>query len=131
MTSMTVLIIDDDGDLRALLRDLLERARYRVIELPDGTGLPDLTERERFDAVILDKELPGPKGLDLLSFLRKRLPAVPVIFVTAFGGPSVAEEAARRGASRYVEKPFRVSTILDSLAVAPIRHPGGDAESRG
>jgi len=86
------------------------------------TDLSALAERERFDAVILDKQLPGPNGLDLLSFLRKRLPAVPVIFVTAFGGPGVAMEAARRGAYSYLEKPFRIATVLDTLAAISMHH---------
>lgn len=116
---MTLLIIEDDREMRALLGDVLERAGHRVIERPDGTDLPMLTERERFDAVILDKEMPGPDGLDLLSFLRTRLPDVAVIVVTAFGGPDVADEAVRRGAYRYLDKPFRVSAILDVLAGVP------------
>lgn len=114
--SMRVLIIEDDAAMRALLRDVLERAGHRVVERGDGVGLPALIEQEPFDAIVLDKEMPGVNGLDLLAFLRQRLPAVPVIFITAFGGRPVAEEAARRGAFSYLEKPFRVDTILDTLA---------------
>jgi DNA-binding NtrC family response regulator len=123
---MRVLIIEDDSAMRAVLRDVLEREGYRVTERPDGTDAPVLAERERFDAVILDKEMAGPNGLDVLSFLRARLPAVPVIFVTAFGGRTVAEEAARRGAYSYLEKPFRMATILDTLAAIPMNHLGSD-----
>jgi CheY-like chemotaxis protein len=125
-TPMTVLIVEDDAAMRSLLRDLLERAGHCVIELPDGSDLPSLVERERFDAVILDKEMPGPNGLDLLSFLRTRLPAVPVIFITAFGGPTIAQEAAHRGAYGYLEKPFRLATILDALAT--ISPPDAEAK---
>jgi DNA-binding NtrC family response regulator len=89
--------------------------------------LTTLIERERFDAVVLDKELPGPNGLDLLSFLHKRLPAVPVILVTAFGGPVVAEEAANRGAYSYLEKPFRMTAILAALAGVALRRTVKDA----
>lgn len=117
---MTVLIIEDEADMRALLRDVLERERHRVIDRPDGTDLPQLVESEEFDVVILDKEMPGPNGVDLLAFLRQRCPTVPVIFVTAFGGPRVADEAMRRGAYSYLEKPFRMSTILDVLAAVPM-----------
>jgi DNA-binding response OmpR family regulator len=123
-TDMTVLIIEDDDAMRALLRDLLVRAGYRAIERPDGADLSALAEHERFDAVILDKEMPGANGLDLLSFLHARLPAVPVIFITAFGGPTVAEEATRRGAYGYLEKPFRVGSILDALATISTHHAG-------
>jgi CheY-like chemotaxis protein len=119
---MTVLIIEDDHDMRALLRDVLEREGYRVIGRKDGVHLPALVESERFDVAIVDKELPGPSGLELVSFLQERLPAVPVILVTAFGGPDIENEATRRGAYSYVEKPFRVATILDALAAVSTRH---------
>ncbi len=89
-------------------------------------GLSALVETERFNVAILDKELPGPNGLDLLSFLRQRLPEVPVILVTAFGGPDVQHEAARRGASGYVEKPFRVATLLDMLSTVLMPLRGGE-----
>jgi two-component system response regulator HydG len=63
--------------------------------------------------------MPGPNGLDLLAYLRHRRPDVPVIFVTAFGGPDVAEEATRLGAWSYIEKPFRIGTILDAVDAVP------------
>jgi CheY-like chemotaxis protein len=128
--AMTVLIIEDDSAMRSLLHDVLERVGHRVIALADGTELPALVEREAFDVVILDKEMPGPNGLDLLTFLRHRRPTVPVIFVTAFGGPDVAEEAVRRGAYSYIEKPFRVGTILDTLAAIPIYRLGVEPGTR-
>jgi DNA-binding NtrC family response regulator len=102
--------------MRALLCDTLEVAGYRAVWRPGGRDLIVLLEVEHFEAVILDKELPGPNGLDLLSFLRKRLPAVPVIVVTGFGGPAVAAEATFRGAYTYLEKPFRMTAILSALA---------------
>jgi len=112
---MKVLIVEDDAAMRRLLRDALHRAGHRVLERPDGSEALAVAEREGLDAMILDKEMPGPNGLELLSLFRNRLPGVAVIFVTAFGGPQVAAEATRRGAYRYVEKPFRVGTILDTL----------------
>lgn len=127
---MTVLVIEDDIDMRVLLCDALEVAGYRVIGRPDGRNIPCLAEHEAFDAVILDKELPGPNGLDLLSFLRRRLPAVPVILVTAFGGSGVAAEAANRGACSYFEKPFRIATILATLANIAMTRPDPRADSR-
>ena len=115
---VTVLVVEDDAAMRALLRDFLERAGYRVLERGSGADVMDVVENERIGAVILDKEMPGPSGLDLLAFLRHRLPGVPVVFITAFGGPDVAEEARRRGAYRYLDKPFRVAAILDAISEA-------------
>jgi DNA-binding NtrC family response regulator len=123
-----VLIIEDDGAMRAVLRDVLHRAGHRVTERADGTDLPNVIERETVDCVILDKEIPGPNGLDLLPMLRKQWPTVPVILVTSFGGAAVAEEAAKRGAYSYLEKPFRIATILDTLAAVPIHHLGGTTD---
>jgi CheY-like chemotaxis protein len=127
---MTVVIVEDDAAMRALLEDVLERVGHRVIALPDGTGLTNIAEHEQFDAVILDKEMPGPNGLDLLSYLRHRRPDVPVIFVTAFGGPDVAEDATRRGAWSYIEKPFRIGTILDAIDAVPRYRFGAEPSQR-
>jgi DNA-binding NtrC family response regulator len=125
---MIVLVIEDDAAMRALLRDGLERAGHRVMERPDGSDIQAFLEREAFDAVVLDKEMPGPDGLDVLRLFRTRLPGVPVILITAFGGATVAEEAARRGAYSYLEKPFRMTTILDTLAAISMFHPRIAAE---
>jgi FixJ family two-component response regulator len=57
--------------------------------------------------------MPGMNGLDVLSHLRRRFSTIPVILVTAFGGTDVANEALRRGACQYVEKPYRVAALVD------------------
>ena len=94
-TAPTVLVVDDDADMRKLLRDVLQ---------PNG-----------YDVVVLDKEMPGMSGLDVLTVLHRRRPGLPVIFVTAFGGPDVAAESLSRGALEYVEKPFRLRRIVDTI----------------
>jgi DNA-binding NtrC family response regulator len=110
-----ILVIDDDPDMRRLLKDFLVRGGYHVIEAPTGNAAILLVESERIDVVILDKEMPGMNGLDVLSFLGQRCPGIPVIFITAFGGADVAEESRRRGACHYVEKPFRVTAIVEAV----------------
>lgn len=111
----TVLIVDDDDEMRAVLRIFLEKDGYRVIDVSNAARAVALIEAERPDVAILDKEMPGMNGLELLSLLRERCPHIPIIFVTAFGGPRVADEARRRGAYCYLEKPFRVGKILDII----------------
>jgi CheY-like chemotaxis protein len=112
---VTVLVVEDDEEMRALLKAFLQHEGYRVIEEGRGDRAQLLVESERLDAAIVDKEIPGLDGLELLSLLRRRRPEVPVILITAFGGPAVAEEAMRRGARYYVEKPFRVTKILEAV----------------
>lgn len=130
-TERTVLVVEDDAQMRSLLTDFLTREGYRTIDRESGAGLPTLLDSEPIDAVVLDKEMPGVNGLDLLSFLHRRLPDVPIVFVTAFGGRDVAAEALRRGAYRYIEKPFRVSAVIDAIREA-MRETArvGDASAR-
>lgn len=111
----TVLVIDNDSGMRALLRDFLEREGLRVLEEGSCEGAMATVESNRLDAVILDKEMPNMSGLDFLALLRRRWPDTPVILITAFGGPVVADEAQRRGAARYLEKPFRVTQLLEAI----------------
>jgi DNA-binding NtrC family response regulator len=113
--SASILVIDDDRDMRRLLRDFLIRGGYGVIEAATGDEAIRLIESAPIDVVILDKEMPGMNGFDVLAYLRRRRPETPVIFITAFGGPEVAEESRRRGARRYVEKPFRVTEVVETV----------------
>ena len=108
-----MLIVEDDSEMRTLLKLFLLRAGYRVIDEARGDRARCLIESERLDAAIVDREIPGLSGLDLLSSLRRRRPPVPAILITAFGGPAVAEEAQRRGARYYLDKPFRVAKLLN------------------
>lgn len=113
---MTVLVVEDDAAMLSLLRDVLERAGHGVIALSNGSELPAVLERGAFDVAIFDKEMPGSDGLDLVSLLSDRRPSVPVVLITAFGGTRIADEALRRGAYSYLEKPFHVAAILDIVA---------------
>ena len=113
----SVMIVDDDAEMRALLRDALERDGFDVREDSGGHLVP-LLERRAPDAIVLDKEMAGVNGLDLLSYIRRRHPGLPVIVVTAFGGTEVEAEALRRGATYYIDKPFRVARLLAMLRAA-------------
>lgn len=114
-TTGNVLVIDDDEAMRKVLKDFLERDGHRVVEATNGETAVAVVELESIDVVILDKEMPGMNGMDVLSFLHRRFPATPVILITAFGGPHVAEESFRRGAVEYIEKPFRLSNVVDRV----------------
>jgi len=59
--------------------------------------------------------MPGSNGLDLVATLGHRYPELPVIVITAFGGAAIRAEARRQGAADYLEKPFRMATLLDAL----------------
>jgi len=126
---VTALVVDDDPAMRALLRDWLEREGFRVIEEPSGERLLALAQGARFDVVILDKELPGLGGFDVLPAFRRQRPEVPVVLITAFGGALVAEEALKLGAQQYLEKPFQFRALIAAVRAATVAAaPRGDAE---
>ena len=110
-----VMIVDDDAEMRALLSDALEREGFRVREHGAGDQLLQLVAEWFPDAVVLDKELVSANGLDLLRDLRRAHPETAVVLVTAFGGSEVQAEALRLGAAYYMDKPFRVSRLLEVL----------------
>jgi DNA-binding NtrC family response regulator len=111
----TVLVIDDDEAMRNVLRDFLQREGHRVVEADTGEAAVSVIELESIDVVILDKEMPGMNGMEVLAFLHRRFPLTPVILITAFGGPHVAAQSFQRGAVEYLEKPFRMSNVVDRV----------------
>ncbi len=113
--SPTVLVVDDDSAMRTLLKDWLERGGFRVLEEPSADRLFTAAKATHLDVVVLDKEMPGPSGFDVLPAFHRQWPEVPIILVTAFGGGEVAEEALRLGARAYLEKPFQLGALLEAV----------------
>src|SRR5262245_6808381 len=77
-----VLVVDDDDEMRALLRRTLEFDGYEVIDRNRGTYVMEALRGGPFDLVILDKEMPGLTGLELLPIVSHEFPHVPVVLVT-------------------------------------------------
>lgn len=123
-----ILLVEDDPEMAALVEAGLGRQGFRVVVESRGEGAIAAVEREAFDAAIVDKELPQLSGLDLVSFLIHRAPRMPVILITAFGGALVARAALERGATRYLEKPVRLTELVE--AVRAVIRDAGEAPAR-
>jgi CheY-like chemotaxis protein len=116
----SVLLAEDDADLRKLLADSLRSEGFRVTECPTGLALVDtlvsrLEAGERlFDLVVSDVRLPGVTGLSVLEGLSEwdELRSVPMILITAFGEPRLHELARRFGAISLLEKPFAMTALM-------------------
>ncbi len=124
-----VLVVENDAAMASLVKDALEREGFRVSVERSGEGAIAAVEREWFDVAIVDKELPVLNGLDLVSFLTHRVPEMPVILITAFGGALVAEAALSRGATRYLEKPVRLAELVGTVR-GVVGHDAGPAAPR-
>ena len=108
----TVLIVDDEGRLRALLAMALDAEGYAVAEAPDAESAARMVAESAPDLVITDIRLPGMNGLDLLKNIRRDFPQVECIVMTAFADAKSGIEAMRGGAFEYVAKPFETEHML-------------------
>jgi DNA-binding NtrC family response regulator len=107
-----ILVVDDDAEMRALLADVLSDEGYRVEGVASGAEALIRLRTQSFGAIVLDKNMPGLSGLDLLPGLRTICPDTPVIMITAFGDVGTYMDAMEKGAFEYVFKPFRMEELL-------------------
>ena len=110
MNAMTILLIDDDVEMRAMLTDVLMRRRMHVIAHSNGPDALAGLERAPVDAIIVDKDMPGMSGFEVLRAVRRGHPELPVIVITAFGDRGAADDAFRQGASGYAKNRFGFTT---------------------
>jgi DNA-binding NtrC family response regulator len=113
-----VLVVDDDPEMRALLQDVLQNEGYEVAEAKDGAEAVLALRAKRYDVILMDKNMPGPSGLDLLPGLRRVCPQSPVILMTAFGDVPSYMEAMEKGAVEFLFKPFRMEELKAAIAKA-------------
>lgn len=113
-----VLIVDDEPRMRESVRDLLGGYDYRCIEAGDGADALDLLARRKVDIVLLDVQMPGMSGMDVLSRIKEGYPQLPVVMLSAESTFENATEALRKGAADFLSKPFKVETLLLSVESA-------------
>jgi DNA-binding response OmpR family regulator len=109
-----ILIVEDDEEMRALLKDVIEEEGYITDSVNNGSDAFRKLANESFDLIITDIRMPGLTGLDILPGMKKLQPKAPVIVITAFGSEVIQRRSFERGASAYLEKPihFRKLKIL-------------------
>jgi DNA-binding NtrC family response regulator len=110
-----ILVVDDDAEMRALLAEVLSDEGYAMEGVPNGAEALIRLRTESFAAIVLDKNMPGLSGLDLLPGLRTVCPETPVILITAFGDVSAYMDAMEKGAFEFIFKPFRMEELLRTL----------------
>lgn len=115
---MDVLIVDDEGNIRRMLRALLESEGYGVREAPSAEEGIAEAEREAPELILLDLMLPGMSGLDALPHFGSVAPGTPVVMMSGRATLSDAVEATRRGAFHFFEKPLTPETVLVTLRAA-------------
>lgn len=120
----SILIVDDDHDIRTLLAAFLETHGFMVSTARDGSEMQRRLEHGRHDLAILDLMLPGQDGLELCRLLRQRS-AMPVIMLTARAEETDRIVGLEIGADDYVTKPFNPRELLARIRAVLRRSAGG------
>jgi len=116
MTKATILIIDDEEPIRALLRFALEAAGYEVTEAANGRQGIDLYRQRPTDLIIADMLMPELNGLDLLLELTREFLHAKVIAISGAGGEqNVLDVAKLLGARQTFEKPFSMPQLMRAV----------------
>ncbi|MBP2683138.1 MAG: two component, sigma54 specific, transcriptional regulator, Fis family [Deltaproteobacteria bacterium] len=114
----SILVAEDDRNLRRVLRAMLTREGYEVSEATDGAAAVSFLAGHKVDALVTDIRMPRMDGLELFRHCRERHVGLPVILVTAYGRIEDAVEAMRAGAFDYILKPFDEAELLRVVANA-------------
>lgn len=116
---LEVLIIDDDADLREILREMLGALGCAVTEAQDGAAGVSCANAQHFDLVITDILMPRQEGIETIVRLRKTKPQLRIVAMSGGGqvnGMAVLEFAHKLGADSTLEKPFSFQSIADIVA---------------
>ena len=107
-----ILVVDDDADMRELVRDMLKDRGHQVTIAGSGQEALKALGEEDYSVVLTDLRMRGMQGLELLAEIKRTYPDINVILMTAFGSVETAVEAMKHGASDYLTKPVKKDELV-------------------
>ena len=117
MASPTILLVDDDVTVLALLSNLLNRFGYVVAGASNSQAAMDYVTgtRNRFDVIITDLAMPGINGMEFLTLAKKIFPDVPIVMITGHMEQCTIDEALHLGAFAYLTKPLDFQEFTNTI----------------
>jgi len=117
MSARTILYVEDNEVNRKIVRDLLRRTSYRLIEAHDGEAGVALAHEQRPDLILMDVQLPKLSGIDAMRALRQApgTAQTPIIAITSFALSGDEQRAKDAGATAYLAKPYSPRNLLDMI----------------
>ena len=116
----SILVVDDNEDIRNLLSLVLQKEGYEVFLAPNGSEALEIIKNNRLDLVLLDVMMPELSGLEVLSHIRgnkdNKISSIPVMMITAASTVSDIDAAVEIGASSYIIKPFRNENLIAKVS---------------
>lgn len=116
----TVLAVDDENDVRLLVKTALVAEGYRVLTAADGPEALDIAREEKPDCIVLDVMMPGMDGFEVLEKLREdeATCSIPVIMLTGLSEHDSIRSAIERGTKYYIVKPFDLAELASKVRIA-------------
>ncbi|SMC99639.1 two-component system, NtrC family, nitrogen regulation response regulator GlnG [Desulfocicer vacuolatum DSM 3385] len=114
----TILVIDDDDQLRKSFAKLLVEEKYKVLTAASGEGGIEVVAHNHLDLILLDMRLPGMNGMETFKKIKTIDAKLPVIIITAYSTTDIAIEATKLGAYDYILKPFDIPDMLTLIKQA-------------
>ncbi|MBI5265726.1 MAG: response regulator [candidate division Zixibacteria bacterium] len=111
----TILVVDDDTNIREFLTDLLETERFQTLAAESVDQAIDVLARNRVDVVVSDIVMPHKSGYELLVYVKDKYPAIPVVMITGFSGKYSPIDIIAAGADGYFTKPFHNNELTATL----------------
>lgn len=135
MKECTVLVVDDEPDIRELLSMTIERMGLRCEAADCLTKGKALVEKRDYSLILTDMRMPDGDGIDLVKYVQANKPHIPVAVITAFGNVEGAVNTLKAGAFDYVSKPIHVGMLKDlvhtALSMGQINKPSGSIDLIG
>jgi len=110
-----VLVVDDDPEIREILKEVITRKGFKVITAESGELALEEMGKQHFDLIFLDLVLPGMSGVDALAAIKEKDKKAVVVIVTGYGDDPIALDAMSLGPLFLIRKPFRTSDIVEVL----------------
>ena len=111
----SILVVDDDVDVRKSLSSILSKEGYSVETVENGKQATKISEKSRFDIALIDVKLPDMEGTELLHRLKENQPRMIRIVITGFPTLENAMETINEGADGYILKPFDAEKLLEMI----------------
>src|SRR5438552_16879073 len=118
MSKGSILVVDDESEIREGLELLLRGEGYGVSSAETGESGLEKLEQHPYDLLLLDVSLPDRNGLDMLKEIHRRDPQLSVVLITAYGSIEMARAAFKNGAKDYITKPWSNDELLAQVAQA-------------
>lgn len=114
-TKETILVVDDDQELRTTIAEILEQESLAAVTAENADRALELLEQSSFSLVLLDMVMPGTDGMTAITLIKKLSPKTRIVVITAYSSIQSAIQAMQLGADDYLTKPFKIEALLTAV----------------